>query len=236
MLDCCKELFDKWNLHVRYCHWKSNEHLADGLDGKTDLDVFVIPDDKEVAESDLRASRYIQLVPQKGCRYPNVDEWIGFDANTGSLVHIHLHYQIITGTKFVKEYIFPIDELIIETRIKDSSYDVYVSSPNLEVVLLYSRIALKSQKKHRIHVDKDSQREIDYLKHLIDLGEVKRLCDELMDDQGEEFFTLLSRDCLDERKWYTLYKIADKWLTPYRRQSKVKAILTHYYYYIRFHR
>lgn len=40
MLEVCKQLFYQWNeSDVRYCHWKSNEHLMEGLDGKTDLDV-----------------------------------------------------------------------------------------------------------------------------------------------------------------------------------------------------
>ena len=28
---------------IRYCHWKSNEHLKEALDGDTDLDVLFDP-------------------------------------------------------------------------------------------------------------------------------------------------------------------------------------------------
>lgn len=41
-LDICTELFDEFHeQEIRYCHWKSNEHLQEGLVGETDLDVIV---------------------------------------------------------------------------------------------------------------------------------------------------------------------------------------------------
>ena len=52
MLEVCKHLFNQWNDQgIRYCHWKSNEHLMEGLDGETDLDIYVYPTDKEKAEA-----------------------------------------------------------------------------------------------------------------------------------------------------------------------------------------
>ena len=55
MLEACKLLFNLWNDQgIRYCHWKSNEHLLEGLNGETDLDVYVCPQDKELAETLLK--------------------------------------------------------------------------------------------------------------------------------------------------------------------------------------
>ena len=165
MLEVCKHLFYQWNSQdVKYCHWKSNEHLTEGLDGRTDLDVYVAPSDKEKAETILSQCHFIKCLTQKGHRYPNVCEWIGFDSDTGRLVHVHLHYQIITGTRYCKEYVFPVDELIIESRVLDKETDVYVTNPNLEIIILHCRIALKAKKKHGIHVGKGDRREIAYLK------------------------------------------------------------------------
>ena len=60
MLAISKKLFDSWNDNVLYCHWKSNEHLEDGLDGKTDLDVLVSAEDKEKGRDILNNLSFIR--------------------------------------------------------------------------------------------------------------------------------------------------------------------------------
>ncbi len=232
MLEVCKQLFNLWNdSNVQYCHWKSNEHLMEGLDGETDLDVFVYPSDREKAEYQLKECRYIECLTQKGHRYPNVCEWIGFDTSTGRLVHVHLHYQIITGTKFCKEYVFPIDDLIIATRVLDKDTNVYVTDPNLEIIILYSRIGLKAKKKRCISINKSDRREIVYLKERIHTDNVLQLCKQLMGSDGETLYKLIMEKDLSSEGWYRVYQIASCWLKPYRKCSKVHVFLRHKYYY-----
>ncbi len=232
MLEVCKQLFNLWNdSNVQYCHWKSNEHLMEGLDGETDLDVFVYPSDREKAEYQLKECRYIECLTQKGHRYPNVSEWIGFDASTGRLVHVHLHYQIITGTKFCKEYVFPIDDLIIATRVLDKNTNVYVTNPNLEIIILYSRIALKAKKKHEIRLSKDDKREIAYLKERMQAEVVLQFCKQLMGSDGETLYKLIMEEDLSREGWYRVYQKASCWLKPYRKYSKIHVFVRHKYYY-----
>ena len=231
MLEICKQLFYQWNKSgIRYCHWKSNEHLMEGLDGETDLDVYVYPQDKEKAEFILNECRYIECLTQKGHRYPHVCEWIGFDPATGRLVHVHLHYQIITGTTYCKEYVFPIDDLIIETRVLDKETDVYVTDPNLEIIILYSRIALKAKKKHNIRLSKGDNREIIYLKERVQAEDVLLLCTQLIGSDGETLYKLIMEVDLSSEGWYNVYQIAYSWLKPYRKYSKFQVFLRHKYY------
>ena len=232
MLEVCKQLFNQWNnLGIRYCHWKSNEHLMEGLDGETDLDIYVYPTDKEKAEAQLKECRYIECLTQKGHRYPNVCEWIGFDTSTGRLVHVHLHYQIITGTKFCKEHVFPIDDLIIATRVLDKDTDVYVTDPNLEIIILYCRIALKAKKKYSIRLSKSDKREIIYLKERVQTEVVLQLCKQLIGSDGERLYKLIMKEDLSCEGWYRVYQIASWWLKPYRKYSKVHVFLRHKFYY-----
>ena len=232
MLEVCKQLFNQWNVSdVHYCHWKSNEHLMEGLDGETDLDVYVYPQDKEKAEAILKGCRYIKCLTQKGHRYPQVCEWIGFDASTGRLVHVHLHYQIITGTKFCKEYVFPIDDLIIATHVLDKDTNVYVTDPNLEIIILYSRIALKAKKKRSINISKSDRREIVYLKERIQTGNVLQLCMQLTGQDGKTLYTLIMEGNLSCEGWYNVYQISHRWLKPYRKYSPVHVFIRHKYYY-----
>lgn len=230
MLKVCKELFLKWNEDVRYCHWKSNEHLVEGLDGITDLDVFVIPADKEIAEAHLIECQFIKFRPQICNQYPLVDEWMGFDKETGNLIHVHLHYQIITGTKFCKEYIYPLDDIIIRTRQLDEENRVYVTSPDLEIIILYTRIALKATNKKCIKTDKDQQKEIDYLKTIINSKSLKSFCDNLLGESSEKLYELISKESLTQEEWYEVYKIAKKWLSANKKYNSLHALWRAKYY------
>lgn len=234
MLKVCSDLFESWNNNeVKYCHWKSNEHLMEGLDGLTDLDVYVAPDDRNKAESDLIKNKYIKFVPQKGAVYPNVDEWIGFDYDTGRLVHVHLHYQIITGTKYNKEYVFPMDELLVSSRLIDKETGVYVASPNLEIIILYLRIVLKASDKKKIVIDDDYKREIEYLKERVSFEILKKYCVDLIGEQGLAVFNMIMKDKLGDDEWFKLYAIAEDYLCSYRKYSKNKVKLRYRYYRLR---
>ena len=51
--------------NIKYCHWKSNEHLADALTGDTDLDMLFSPSqrsllDKVLNECGLKRFRVVQ--------------------------------------------------------------------------------------------------------------------------------------------------------------------------------
>lgn len=234
MLGICKELFFQWNENlIKYCHWKSNEHLEEGLNGKTDLDVYVAPTDRIKAEEILSQCGYIECLTQKGHRYPNVFEWIGFDSETGKLIHVHLHYQIITGTKFCKEYIFPLDDLIISTRVLDNETQVFIVDPNVEIIILYCRIALKAHKKRKIITDKNNQREIDYLKCRIDRPKLQSFCLLMMPELGRELYDLIMSESLITSDWYKVYKIASSWLKPYKKFSKDRVFFRYHYHKVR---
>ena len=178
ILRISKDTFSQFNENkIQYCHWKSNEHLMPGLNGETDLDVLVSPTDKSKCETVLHNLSYLQCISQYGAIYPKVDDWIGFDEQTGKLIHIHLHYKMITGHKGMKEYTLPWDELCLETRVLDPETNVYIMDPNLEIITLYCRICLKkpTSEINRINKNKspfrfsdDLKKEIDYLKSRID--------------------------------------------------------------------
>ena len=234
MLGICKKLFYGWNdANIQYCHWKSNEHLMEGLDGETDLDVFVMPEDRAKAELLLEQYQYIKFVPQKSARYPLVDEWIGFDYDTGNLVHMHLHYQIITGTKYNKEYVFPLNDQMIVDRILDVETNVYVASPNWEIILLYSRIALKSKDKKNIQPKKDDQKEIDYLKERLDKDAFLNNCKACFGEHADFVYESILSEKLSTSEWLEVFKVVKKWLAPYRKYSAVHVKFRYFYHYYR---
>lgn len=171
ILNISKVLFDKWNDNgIKYCHWKSNEHLYEGLIGETDLDILVATDNKESAQRILIECGFLKFVPQYGSRYDLVDDWIGCDIGSGRLIHIHLHYKMITGHKGLKEYDLPWTETVLDSRRMHDEFPVYVIDPDLEIVILLSRICLKAtttriikSKMHKFALSKSDCAEFAYL-------------------------------------------------------------------------
>lgn len=206
-LNIAISLFREWNEHkVRYCHWKSNEHLHEGLSGKTDLDVLVDIKQKDQAKKYLTLLDYIEIVPQFGSRYPLVEDWIGFDKEQGKFIHIHLHYQILTGHMGLKEYVLPMSEDILISRILDDDYPVYIVDPNLELVLLYIRVGIKADfndllyaKLGKFCLATDSLREILYLKQRIEWERVKIILDKYFTSRSDVTFQIMKEENYDSR-------------------------------------
>ena len=232
MLNISKNLFSAWNKEdLLYCHWKSNEHLLPGLDGTTDLDVLLSRDDKETGEAILRTLDFLKCKSQYGSRYPGVDDWIGFDKETGALIHLHLHYGLITGHKGMKEYSLPWTELALKTRTLNEEYGVYMMEPNLEMVTLYTRIGLKADFKNLIrcrigkfNFPKDVKREINWLKERIDKEKVRRLLDIFYGHKSDVIFRIMEKDNIDATAYRTLRTITEKNFITYSRIKYIRRI------------
>ncbi len=145
MNDVMHELFrDLEEKDIRYLHFKSNTELAKSFDGRGDFDVLIDPGRIADAEAVIAAHSGKRLNPPRLGRYPGVDNWLILDRTSGILYHLHLHYQLATGKALVKDYIIPWRDLLFETRIKDPEYDIYITDPCLELLLLLVRTVVKS--------------------------------------------------------------------------------------------
>lgn len=164
------QLFSDWNAGgIRYCSFKSNEHLLEGLEGKTDLDILIDRSDYDKAVEILLKNSYVQFEPVNVGAYPNVVNWFGMDEETGTLIHIHLHFELMTGKALYKDYCLPWAELFLESAFLDEKTGLYLANPNQEYVLLCTRLVVKRARtpKHK-KIGEDIVRELNYLKNFID--------------------------------------------------------------------
>jgi thymidylate kinase len=139
-----RALFDRLHAEsVRYCHWKSNEHLLASFTGATDVDVLF--DRKAIIPLTriLGATGFKRFVVKPGRGYPGVEDYVGFDGDTGALTHLHVHYQLTLGEKFLKGHRLPWEERYLTSRVWDPEFDVYVADPHLELVVLLVRMVMK---------------------------------------------------------------------------------------------
>jgi thymidylate kinase len=127
---------------IRYCHWKSNAALDRSLGGLTDLDLLVDRRHAERFRLLLHQHDVKPIVSPPDKQYPAVEDYLGFDPDTGRLFHMHVHYQLVLGEQFVKNYRLPLEEAFLD-HVRTYEGLVKIPSPELEVAVLAVRALLK---------------------------------------------------------------------------------------------
>ena len=130
---------------VAYCHWKSNEHLAAAAAGLTDLDVLIDRSHQLELQRIVQALGFKRFATPPLRAYPAVEDYIGLDQSTGRLAHLHLHYELTLGERYLKGYRLPWEARILATRRLDPEHNIYVADPAIELLLLFVRSALKQR-------------------------------------------------------------------------------------------
>lgn len=135
---------------IQYCHWKSNEHLRASLRGDTDLDVLVARHEVQPLARVLAATRFKRCLTAPPRKYPAIESYMGLDEESGRLIHLHVHYQLTLGERYLKGYRVPWERLLLSRRVYSESEGLYVADPHLELLLLVIRAALKLRARDRL--------------------------------------------------------------------------------------
>ena len=127
---------------IPYCHWKSNEALDRAVRGDADLDLLVRRRDAH------RFNAVIRRLGFKDARsasigVPGVFHSYGLDEQSGKLVHIHAHYQLVLGDDMTKNYRLPIEDAYLASVDRDGGAPLLVPAPEFELVVFVVRMALK---------------------------------------------------------------------------------------------
>lgn len=179
---------------VSYCHWKSNEHLQPATLGETDLDLLVDRRAAVKVAQVLSETGYKQMMAVSARSYVGIEDYLALDHATGKLVHLHLHYRLVLGEKFLKGYRLPWEDRLLVKRQLDRDTGIYVSSPELELIVLMVRAALKIRRRDSLGfggrgpLDGDLLREFRWLAQRIDPAGLQAEATELL---GSPAATLL---------------------------------------------
>lgn len=126
---------------IACCHWKSNAHLAEAAKGETDLDLLVERSKADEFSALLARHGFKPLDAAPGKDYPGVENHLGYDEDTGRLVHLHVHYDLVLGQQHVKDYRLPIEGAVLESVV--SAHGVPIPAARLELIILAVRAVLK---------------------------------------------------------------------------------------------
>jgi thymidylate kinase len=212
---------------IIYCHWKSNEHLEDALAGKTDLDVLVDKNQKKECSKILKDFNFKQVFSPSFSSYPFIEDWIGFDNKSGKLIHLHLHYRLLTGKKLVKEQFLPWEKKVLSTVIFDKKNEVYIIDPHIELVILIIRIGIKTNLIQLLkgkYLPKNISNEIEYLKQRTQKDKVYELCIEFFNKkEAKKIIKLIYKNKLSFINILQLKLFIYRNLSKYRRFNLLKA-------------
>ncbi|HTE28578.1 nucleoside/nucleotide kinase family protein [Flavitalea sp.] len=130
-------------LNIKYCHWKSNEHLAASMSGDTDLDILFDEQDKAGFEIIMNNYGFKRFNPIKEKQYRDIEDYIGLDLPSGKIIHLHTHFKLTLGESYLKGYQLNLEQKILDSRVFDVEFGIYRSAPTFELLLLFFRYALK---------------------------------------------------------------------------------------------
>lgn len=177
---------------VRYCHPKSNEHVDASMQGFSDLDVLVQGGRSDDLQRILADTGFRRFQATALTAYPAVEDYLALDDETGRIVHLHLHHRLTVGQMHLKGYRLPWERELFSTRQFDPENGLYVAMPEMELLLLLVRDALKrrlrvgvSERLGRVPKKGDFAREFAWLAARTDHEAVSTLAGRLIDQSAE---------------------------------------------------
>lgn len=224
---------------IRYCHWKSNAGLDRSMQGLGDLDLLVDRSQNRCFKEILCQLDFKPALSPPFRQYPAMEDYLGFDRETGRLIHLHIHYQLILGEKFVKNYHLPLEKHFLET---DHTYvGVKIPAPELEIVILSMRSLLKYRNQDFFNSIFSKQTnglpahilgEFDYLLEQTTMDQISHVLETQVDfisrDLILEHLSLIKASSKSGYKLYRLRNRLRRELTPYQRYSRIGAIAEHF--------
>ncbi len=208
----------------RYCHWKTNLDLEKALSGVDDLDLLVAGEDFAAFNIALLQENFKEAESITSRFQPGVYHFLGNDAATGTLLNAHLHSRTMTGDHFIKSWVLPFEEMLLEKTTKVAGMPV----PRKEAELII--YVVRSMIKHASLFDlllilrskKPGSREYRYLTEDIDMVLTRELLNRHLPEIDDVLFSdamqLLGREgrLLDKLRLGLIFK---RRLVKYRRYN-----------------
>jgi len=120
----------------QYTSWKNNHEIELALSGESDLDIFVPLKYKSLF---LELAKDDNWIPVKNpiADYPDIYHFYSINESL-KVFHLHVYFKVITGESWLKEYIFPIDDFLIENSVCHSS-GIYILNNKAQSFLFVLR-------------------------------------------------------------------------------------------------
>lgn len=126
---------------IDYCHWKSNAALDRSTGGENDLDLLVSRADAQRFMNILYKLGFKEAKAVQADQLPGVLDFYGHDEISGRFVHVHVHFQLVLGQDFTKNYRLPIERSYLEAAVPGDL--LRLPTPEFEFIVFIIRMVLK---------------------------------------------------------------------------------------------
>jgi thymidylate kinase len=229
-------LLDAFHEHdILYCHWKSNEHLLATMIAETDFDVLIDESQKQKATQLLAEFGFKPFKSIKPRQYKDIVDFIGLDGDTGKLIHLHTHFQLTIGEYYLKSYQLPWSSELLNNRVFNEGFGIYCCKPELELILLYVREALKQRNRDilsmyfrdRVKLQENILREHHWLKARVNETELYNHLEVLFKDPDRVQYFM--NQPFNHKTLLHLAAIYRKEFAPLRQYSPLVALAKRWY-------
>jgi len=163
---------------ISYCHWKSNNALDFSANGKNDLDLLV-------SRSEIQ--HFLEILYRLGFKKaecsddqitPGIVNFYGYDGNSGQIVHVHAHYNLIMGHDDSKNYQIPVEQGYLESAEQGELFRV--PAPEFELILFVIRMMLKHSTWDVIltrqgKLNKNERKELSFLQSFVNIDRLHEI-------------------------------------------------------------
>ena len=234
------DLFESLNERgIRYCLWKSNIRQEEGMRGETDLDLLVDREQSTVFRETLQKHNIKPFHAAPGRHYPAMENHLGFDDVTGRLFHLHVHYQLVLGEQFIKNYRLPLEDHFLDSV--QLRHGAKLPSPELEIIILSIRILLKYRDRDLLRdilpyrstgISASFRKEIHWLLQQTDRGRIEQTLAEIAEIvPGDLILNFLDIALTGRKAGLKLYLLRNRLrrtLSIFQRTNPFSAVLRYF--------
>ena len=194
------ELFRRLNAEgIQYAQFKSTLSLAKSFQGKTDFDLLVRKQDAHQFQRILLEYEAKQRHATFNAVYSGMEDYLLYDAEHEQMHHFHVHYDLLFGRGYQKNYRFPDLEKVFAEVETNLEYNIPVVSARFELFLLAMRAILKFDPARRVarqfvrgyRLPAGMKAELDDLLGRVDLGEFQEWLSEAYPDPAPVVLSFL---------------------------------------------
>ncbi len=126
---------------IPFVSWKNNHELDAYLVGEGDIDLFVAPDHRTAFMGLAFGAGWVEL-ENPVARFPSVLHLFRA-GRAGRVYHLHVYFRVVTGESWLKEYVLPLENFLLENRERAGSSGIWVLNGAAQRYLFAFRHLLK---------------------------------------------------------------------------------------------
>jgi thymidylate kinase len=152
--------------HVMYCcQWKGNWKKRRWMAGEGDIDLLVERSTEPQFTAVLEELGFLRCTPPWEARVAGLESCFGLDRATGRLIHVHVHYQLLTGGFWSTMYRLPFERPLLESATHRNVFRT--PAPEFELLVFAIRMVQRYRWRDILRGEpgwlKDIQGELDAL-------------------------------------------------------------------------